>query len=137
MKKNFRGFIAISVIVGIFYLTFQSQSETMALSESFRQWLMDHGILLNGIVLDSSSTRSYAHLPMYFLLGFTLCMWLGWKKSLIIGPVIGMIDETLKIILPVRHFDIFDLCLDFLGIALGVLVVCLIRKLLYPKKTIY
>ena len=132
MKNKIRGFIAISVIVGIFYLTFQSPSETMGLSEGFRGWLKTHGI-----VLDSHTTRSGAHLPMYFLLGFTLCLWLGWKKSLIIGPVISMIDETLKIILPTRHLDIEDLFLDFIGVAVGVLVVCLIRKILHPKKPLY
>ena len=119
----------ILVIAAIFYLTLQTPSQTMDLSEGFRAWLKAHGI-----VIDSPYLRSWAHLPMYFVLGFTLCLWGGWKKALWIGPLVGTIDETLKIILPTRHFDFFDLCLDYIGVALGALAVCLLRKLLHRIK---
>ena len=132
MKNKLRGLLVFIIIAGIFYLTFQSPSETTELSSSFWQWLADHGINW-----DKSTIRSDAHLPMYFVLGFALCLWLGWKKSLVTGPVIGTIDETIKIILPTRHFDFFDLCRDCIGIAAGVLVVCLWRKLLYRNKPVY
>ena len=116
----------ILIIAGIFYLTFQSSSQTVELSEGFRKWLMDHGVTIT-----SPYYRSWAHLPMYFVLGFSLCLWDGWKTALLIGPVIGTIDETIKIFLPTRHFDLFDLCLDFIGIALGTLTMVLIRKLFH------
>ena len=124
MKKKIRGIIVILVVAGIFYLTFQSPSQTTALSEGFRKWLMDHGVTIN-----SPYYRSWAHLPMYFVLGFSLCLWDGWKTALVIGPVVATIDETIKIFLPTRHFDPFDLILDYIGIALGTLTVVLIRKL--------
>ena len=127
--KKFWGILALIVIFTIFYLTFQSPSETMGLSERFRIWLS--GI---GIVWDSPTVRSNAHLPEYFALGVTLCLWGGWKKALWIGSLVGIIDETIKIILPTRHFDLIDLLKDFIGIALGALLVVLIRKFIFKSE---
>lgn len=121
MKKIW-GFLAIVIVCIIFYLTFQGPSETMGMSEKVRIWLNELGI-----VWKSSTVRSNAHLPEYFALGMTLCLWGGWKKALLIGASVGIIDETIRIILPTRHFDFFDLLRDFAGILAGILVVLLIR----------
>ncbi|MBQ6343088.1 MAG: VanZ family protein [Anaerolineaceae bacterium] len=123
MNKRW-GFLVLIVIVVIFYLTFQSPSQTMGLSEGVRGWLASHGI-----VLDSSTIRSNAHLPEYILLGISLCLFVGWKKALLFGPLVGIIDEVIRIPLPTRHFDIIDLLKDFAGVFLGVLLVVILKKI--------
>ncbi len=123
---KYRKIPALIVIALIFYLTFQTPSQTMRMSEGFRAWLANK----LGIVMGSSDVRSNAHLPEYFALGFTLCLWLGWKKSLWVGSLIGLIDETIKIILPTRHFDLIDLIKDIIGVAAGILVYQLLQKLI-------
>ena len=66
--RNRWGILVIIVITGIFYLTFQTPTQTTQLSEGFRGWLANHGI-----VWDSSTVRSNAHLPEYFFTrGFSL-----------------------------------------------------------------
>ena len=123
MNKRW-GILVLIVIAIIFYLTFQSPSQTMGLSEGGRGWLASHGI-----VLDSSTVRSNAHLPEYILLGISLCLFVGWKKALLFGPLVGIIDEVIRIPLPTRHFDIIDLLKDFAGVILGVLLVVILKKI--------
>lgn len=123
MNKRW-GILVLIVIAIIFYLTFQSPSQTMGLSEGVRGWLASHGI-----VLDSSTVRSNAHLPEYILLGISLCLFVGWKKALLFGPLVGIIDEVIRIPLPTRHFDIIDLLKDFAGVILGVLLVVILKKI--------
>lgn len=118
------GILVIIVTAGIFYLTFQTPSQTMGMSEGVRAWLAEHGI-----VWDSATVRSNAHLPEYIALGISLCLFAGWKKALWIGALIGCIDETIKIPLPTRHFDFIDLMKDFAGVALGVLLVVILKKI--------
>lgn len=123
MNKRW-GILVLIVIAIIFYLIFQSPSQTMGLSEGVRGWLASHGI-----VLDSSTVRSNAHLPEYILLGISLCLFVGWKKALLFGPLVGIIDEVIRIPLPIRHFDIIDLLKDFAGVILGVLLVVILKKI--------
>ena len=123
MNKRW-GILVLIVIAIIFYLTFQSPSQTMGLSEGVRGWLASHGI-----VLDSSTVRSNAHLSEYILLGISLCLFVGWKKALLFGPLVGIIDEVIRIPLPTRHFDIIDLLKDFAGVILGVLLVVILKKI--------
>ena len=124
MNKRW-GILVLIVIAAIFYLTFQSPSQTMGLSEGVRSWLASHGI-----IWDSPTVRSNAHLPEYFLLGVSLCLFVGWKKALLFGPLVGIIDELIKIPLPTRHFDLIDLLKDFVGVALGVLLVLILKKII-------
>lgn len=123
--KNRWGLLVLVVVAAIFYLTFQTPSETMGLSEGLRLWLAERF----GIELSSHVVRSGAHMPLYFALGFSLCLWAGWKNSLWIGPLIGLIDEVIKIVLPTRHFDIEDLIIDIVSVAAGSLAVVILRKI--------
>ena len=51
------------------------------------------------------------------------------------GFLIGIIDEMIKIPLPTRHFDLIDLFKDFIGVALGVLIVVILRKIANKQKS--
>lgn len=123
MKKIFKGTLVLSVVIVILLLTFQDSAGTVRLSESFRLWL--DGI---GIHSDFHSIRSNAHLVIYFILGVVLGIFgkeVGWKwwVALLIGFGIGLIDESLRILLPTREFEVIDLYKDWIGIVIGVLVI--------------
>lgn len=121
--------LTIVVISIILFLTLMPSENTMHLSESFRIWLNDHGISVS-----SEQLRSDIHIFEYFPLGFTLCLWIGWKKSIIIGSLLGLADEILKIYLPTRHFSWIDAAKDAIGVILGTLAALLIINFISKQK---
>ena len=69
----------------------------------------------------------------YFILGLAvcaLCLTKDWKLSvgMLIGCGIGVIDEGIKVLLPTGEFDVTDLMRDFVGVAVAVGIVMLIRR---------
>ena len=103
----------------------------MALSGWFR------GLLL-GLVPEGSraarwiwsNARRLGHIPEYFLLGCALYPALKMTfSSRKIGfwafaacLLVSLADQTLKALIPVRHFDVLDLPMDFLGYGAGILL---------------
>ena len=128
MKKIVYGILLIAAAVTILLLTFQDSAGTVRLSEGLRLWLERFGIHS-----DFHSFRSNAHLVMYFLFGLILslfgreCGW-SWWVILVVGAGVGLIDEGIKVLLPTREFDMFDLLRDFIGVAVAMGIVMLIRK---------
>ncbi|MBQ6520254.1 MAG: VanZ family protein [Anaerolineaceae bacterium] len=116
--------LTVAVIATILFLTLQSSEDTLHLSETVRTFLHDRGI-------DMSSTqlRSDVHVFEYLPLGFVLCLWLGWKKGILIGSLLGLADETLKIFLPTREFSAVDFGKDVIGVTAGA-ALCLILKMI-------
>lgn len=122
-NRRFWLFLSVVVILIILVLTFQSRDNTESLSNSIKDWLNDIGINISGKQL-----RSDAHIVEYCLLGIALSQYgllsdkkIGW--ILYIGFCIGLIDETMRIILPTREFELIDLLKDWLGIVLGINIV--------------
>ena len=75
----------------------------MRLSEGLRLWLERFGLKS-----DFHSIRSNAHLILYFLFGIVLCLYgreCGWSWWVIIlnGCSIGLIDESIKVLLATRE----------------------------------
>ena len=127
-KKVLFGILLIAVVAAVVFLTFQGPGETMSLSESVRGWA-----LLLGYKGDLHQFRSEFHYVEYFAVGFAAAMFfksMNWKKwtAGALGCVIGILDETVKIFLPTREFDILDLLRDFVGVWMAVMVVWLIYK---------
>ena len=127
-NKKITGIIlTILVICVILFLTLMSAENTWNLSESVRLWLKDHSIEMT-----SKQLRSDIHIFEYFPLGFALCWWIGIEKAFVIGTLLGLSDETLKIFLPTRHFSGIDFVKDAAGVALGaasfLLIVAIINK---------
>ncbi len=61
---------------------------------------------------------------MYFGLGIILLLFfysMSWKlkRVIAVGTVVGFIDEFVKVFLPTREFDFFDLIRDFIGIVMA------------------
>ena len=126
MKKRVYGILLIAAALTILLLTLQDAAGTVKLSEGLRLWLERFGLKS-----DFHSIRSNAHLVLYFLFGIVLCLYgreCGWRwwVVILIGCGIGLIDESIKVLLPTREFDVVDLVKDWVGIAMAVGVVMLI-----------
>ena len=127
-KKIIYGLILIALLIINLFLTLQSPEGTVRLSEGVRLWLENFGMHS-----DFHSLRSNTHLVIYFVLGVVLTLYgreNGWKWWVIvlIGCGIGVVDEGIKVLLPTREFDVFDLIRDFVGVAVAVGIVALMSK---------
>lgn len=111
------------VMLGILGLTLQSAEGTMALSNMVLDWFNK-----NGINITNSQLRGGVHIPLYFPLGFVLCLFFEYKTAISCGSLVGLSDEILKIFLPTRHFSSMDVISDIIGITLGVFVCFLFIK---------
>ena len=128
MKKIVYGILLIAAALTILLLTFQDAAGTVKLSEGLRLWLERFGLKS-----DFHSFRSNAHLVLYFLFGIGLCLYCrecGWSWWLIIliGCGIGLVDESIKMLLPTREFDFVDLVKDWVGVTAAMLVIWLIKR---------
>lgn len=83
--------------------------------------------------------RSYAHIPLYCALALTLYpafkvtlhRGIAWAGLLAIsaGAAVGLLDETVKIFIPGREFDLVDWGLDIIAVVAGVGIYVGIEKL--------
>ena len=128
LKKIVYGILLLAAVVVILLLTLQDAAGTVKLSEGLRLWLERFGLKT-----DFHSIRSNAHLVLYFLFGITLCLYgkecgWSWWVIILIGCGIGLIDESIKVLLPTREFDFVDLVKDWVGIGLAVFVVLILKR---------
>ena len=122
-KRVFWGLLTFLYIVLIFMLTFQGKKETEALSLGAENIVQSVGIYMPGHDL-----RSLAHIPLYFGLGVLCACFMNSMKwstciAVIVGFIVGVLDETVKILLPTREFDIGDVMKDIIGVCIGVIVI--------------
>ncbi len=123
-KRFIPGLFVLAIII---YLTCQSPEDTWRVSSGLRDFFMK--ILPNAYgrwTTDMHWFRSLLHLPMYFVLGaFVQISIATYKKSVLICSCISLVDETLKVFLPTREFEIRDLGFDAVGYIIGILIVAL------------
>ena len=128
LKKRVYGILLAAAVIAILLLTFQDSAGTVRLSEGLRLWLERFGIHS-----DFHSFRSNAHLVLYFLFGLILslfgreCGW-RWWVILVVGCCVGVVDEGIKVLLPTREFDLFDLVKDWIGVVAAMLVIWITEK---------
>ena len=124
-KKNIPIIIILSAIL---ILTLQSPAGSQGVS-SFVQSIVLRIVDMPWIH-NMKLFRTVLHAPLYLLLGLALAI-LEKKfwKSIGIGFLIALADETLKIFLPTREFGALDLAFDAVGLIIGVGLVWLVRKL--------
>lgn len=120
LKKIIYGILLIAAVIAILFLTFQDSAGTVRLSEGLRLWLERFGVHS-----DFHSFRSNAHLVLYFIFGLILTLFgrkFGWSWWMIlaVGVGVGLIDESIKVLLPTREFDVVDLIKDWIGVAVAV-----------------
>lgn len=103
----------------VLFFTFQTAEGTTSLSETVRIWLKNHGVNI-----ESHALRSNIHILEYFIVGLAVMLFgasRGWKitTSLLVCGAIALLDESIKILLPTREFDVIDLVKDWIGIGLA------------------
>jgi len=121
LKKRVYGILLAAAVIAILLLTFQDSAGTVRLSEGLQLWLERFGLKS-----DFHSFRSNAHLILYFLFGIVLCLYgreCGWHwwAILAVGCCVGLIDESIKVLLPTREFDFVDLVKDWVGVAVAII----------------
>nr|WP_297769009.1 VanZ family protein [uncultured Butyrivibrio sp.] len=132
LEKRIRQVLPIVImLIVIAVLTTQSPSETISVSRGLQD--LCKGIIPNASgrwTTDMHWFRSLLHLPLYFVLGIIAAfsfrqVWV----SLGICSFIALADETLKIFLPTREFEVRDIIFDAIGFLVGIGVVVLCRWL--------
>ena len=118
-KKTSLFFLILAILMILFF-TFQNPDQSRDLSEEIRFWL---GRV--GIEAEYKTLRSNVHILEYFIVGLALCgfctsrRWKNWV-GIIAGCGIGLLDESVKTLLPGREFSTGDLIRDFVGVTMGV-----------------
>ena len=141
MKKYIR-FIPIAVVVaGILFLTTQNISDNAAISERFRKLLIEcyerAGLdSTNAWWNDKLAVRRFGHILEYGVLGIASGIafvdshrW-GFFKAVVLCLLISVLDQTVKIFVPVRHFDIVDIVYDLIGAVVGILAVTAVKMMI-------
>ncbi len=124
MRKVTAGLLVLLCVAGIIYLTCQTPEQTWAITT----WAQ-RSLNVIGIQVASKPLRHYIHYVMYFVLGIALFIWKDDWWMVLVGFGIGLLDESLKILLPTREFDWTDLLRDFAGIILAFLLVLCVSRL--------
>ena len=118
----------ILALLMILFFTFQEPIQSRDLSEAVRIWL---GRI--GIKVEYKSLRSNIHILEYFIVGLAVCGfcrsrdWKVWIGA-VIGCGIGAIDESFKVLLPGREFSSGDLIRDFIGVAMAVMLISIVKR---------
>ena len=109
------------MVAGILFLTTQKISDNAAISERFRKLLIE---CYESAGIDSASAwwndrlavRRLGHVIESHRVNSIL-------KAIGLCLLISVLDQTVKIFVPVRHFDIVDIGFDLIGAVAGVLIV--------------
>ena len=125
MRKKTAAIFLILALLMVLFFTFQTAEGTTSLSETVRMWLENQGLMI-----EAHALRSNIHILEYFILGLAVLAFgvsRGWKLStcVIIGCLIGLIDEGIKVLLPTREFDVVDLVKDWVGVVVAVGMIAL------------
>ena len=129
MIRKLIGILLIAGIIAvILFLALLNPHETWQLSYSVQQFLIklfhqNHQYLPRW-VSDLRWLRIIAHIPIYFILGLIVRVFLfrGGTSALVCFGV-SLLEETLKFFLPTREFGWIDLGFDALGYLFGVLLI--------------
>lgn len=124
------------------YLTVMKLDDTVYLSESFRTTV---NTVCAKLGVDTSSEwwnsgagiRLVGHVIEYFALGLVVGIAVKWKiVGLIVCMAISLIDQTVKIFIPARHFDWGDIPFDIIGFSCGLAIAWVVRFAIRKVKEI-
>lgn len=128
-------FVLITLCI-LFYLTFQTPDDTVALSErvghlpfveNFLNWV--------GVFVDWS-VRQWAHVFEFLIIGMCVSIfykfateniWTMLVLAVLTCICISLCDQSVRIFIAGRHFDSFDLALDALGYVSAIMIVGICR----------
>ena len=130
--------VAVGVIL---FLTTQNIQDNARISEGFREGLIE---VYEQLGLDDDSAwwndklavRRLGHVIEYGLLGIASAIAVGDTRSKGVAKVVGLcvgisiLDQVLKIFVPIRHFDVVDIGYDAIGALMGILITKAIIRLI-------
>ena len=138
-------FVLITLCI-LFYLTFQTPDDTVALSERVGHLpVVDDFLNWVGAFVDWS-VRQWAHVFEFLIIGMCVSIFYACATTnigtmmvlaLLTCVCISLCDQTVRIFIVGRHFDSFDLVLDALGYvsAIGIVSICrVIYRLVVNRK---
>lgn len=123
------GILLALVILMVVFLALQGPRETTELSESFRRIFIRLGYQGSPVQF-----RSDVHVIEYFIVGIAIVLFfkvMGWRLwiGLIVACAFGLFEETMKILLPTRHFSSTDLLKDIIGVLIAFLIFFLLNRI--------
>lgn len=128
-------FVLITLCI-LFYLTFQTPDDTVALSERVGHLpLVENFLNWVGAFVDWS-VRQWAHVFEFLIIGICVSIFYAFAaKKIRLMPVLALLtcmcislcDQSVRIFIVGRHFDSFDLVLDALGYVSAIVVVSICR----------
>lgn len=107
MKRRLKYLPLLIALILIIFFNLQSKEDSMKLSNYVANLFKDNVYIYTHI-------RKLAHIVEYFILGISTYIVLK-KKSIYLNILISLLDQTLKYLLPIRHFDITDIPYDLIG----------------------
>ena len=136
LLKRYIKFIPITIaIILILALTLMNTPKNVEMSEAFRQWLnrvyTRLGMDTENVWWNTSSgIRKLGHVLEYGLLGFSSAIAFEHKRwAIVLCLVVSVIDQSVKILVPIRHFDITDVPFDIAGALMGIGIVVAVGML--------
>ena len=115
------------------YLTVMKLDDTVYLSESFRTLINS---MCERLGIDTSAEwwnsgagiRWIGHVIEYFALGLVVGIAIKRKLvGLIVCMAVSLIDQTVKIFIPARHFDKGDIPFDIVGFCCGLAIAWVLK----------
>ena len=128
MRRIWKFIPLVIMIAVIILLTFQDAQGTLCLSEGFRNWIIglcENFDLYNarGWVDSAIRIRRLGHVLEYLAFGVAAAICIGKKRyTLLLCVCFSFADQIIKIYVPGRHFDPYDLPFDAVGYAAGILL---------------
>ena len=128
-------FVLITLCI-LFYLTFQTPDDTVALSERVGHLsVVDDFLNWVGAFVDWS-VRQWAHVFEFLIIGMCVSIfykfateniWTMLVLAVLTCMCISLCDQSVRIFIVGRHFDSFDLALDALGYVSAIVIVSICR----------
>lgn len=142
-KKQMRwmiGFLTLAIFVMLFilYQSMQIGDHSALLSQNVTSRLNNllMALHLDGIIPEWL-VRKLAHLTEYAAFGFFWCFFLQFRNlnekigklfgmTLLAGGILAALDETIQHFTPGRNGQVWDVLLDEVGVAIGIVAVLII-----------
>ena len=128
-------FVLITLCI-LFYLTFQTPDDTVALSERVGHLpVVDDFLNWVGAFVDWS-VRQWAHIFEFLIIGMCVSIFYAFATknigtmlvlTVLTCMCISLCDQSVRIFIAGRHFDSYDLVLDAIGYVSAIMVVSICR----------